>query len=201
MSGKSLICIFCFAASTLSAALFSESVEEQASPSRTMTERYRIGTVRLSRRVSVNGPRPYQRSVTPEEKRDIAYIVTTLADKSLVELKSKESTINKVGDRVDHVHPLQFLNCIFSDEELKVAMRNVYGRNWVSKKFMDGLIDSLKKENTHGNVLPHAQDFSSRLNVDPRTILPAMQKGEWDEFVAILIKTIPRSGNARRYDM
>lgn len=161
----------------------------------------RITVSQYAKKVGSGDGRNYNAPLTQSEIDDITYIVTTLANESLVKLKGKESSLKKVGDRVDHVHPFKFLYCIFSREELKVGIRNIQGRSWVGKSFMDGLTSSLKKENTAGNLMPFTQDFANTLNIDVNIILPSLQAGQYDKFVDILIKTIPRSGDSGRYDM
>lgn len=160
-----------------------------------------VSASKICKKLAGDQSRIYALLPTPAEVADITYLLRTLANESLVKLKGKESTLKKVGDRVDHVHPFNFLYCVFSNEELKVCIRNIQGRSWVGKSFIDGLTSSLAKENSTGNLLPFAQDFANRLNIDVNIILPTLQAGQWDKFVDVLIKTIPRSGNTSRYDL
>jgi len=150
---------------------------------------------------SVSNLRSYSAPVTQNDKNDIAYIVKTLANNSLIKIKGAESSLKKAGDRVDRVHPLNFLSTVFTSEELKACMQNLYGRNWVWGRFLDGLTGSLVEENASGNILPYASDFAQRVNIDVNLILPTMQKAQWEKFVEVLIKNVPRSGNNSRYDM
>lgn len=145
--------------------------------------------------------RNYNASLDSSKRDDIAYIVKTLANSSLVKIKKSESSLKKAGDRVDGVHPLQFLACIFGDEELKVSMRNLHGRSWVWKRFLNGLTGSLGEENALGNLLPFASDFAGKVSIDVQRILPSLQSGQWESFINILIKEIPRKGDSGRYNM
>lgn len=150
--------------------------------------------------VSLN-TRDYYAPLTQDEKSDIGYIVKTLANESLIKIKNKESTIKKVGERVEHLHPFQFLYCIFSDEEMKVGIRNIQGRSWVGRGFIEGITSSLKKEHAVGNVLMYAEEFAQSLNVDVNIIKPYLEAAKWDKFVDALIKNVPRYGDTGRYDM
>ena len=145
-------------------------------------------------------PRNYLSGITSAECGDIALIIKTLANNSLTKIKSAESSLKKAGDRIDHVHPLQFLACIFTNEELKVCMRNLQGRSWVWKDFLKGVVETLSAENSRENVLPFLADFASRVKVDVNALIPIAQAGRWERFVNMLIDTVPREGGGDRYN-
>ncbi len=146
-------------------------------------------------------PRDYPGGVTAEEFKDIHFIVRTLADKSLITIAKERYSLEAAGDRIDHVHPLNFLLTIFSNEELKVAIRNIRGKGWVWSNFLSGLKQTLSTEFEINNVMPHMQDFSSRLEVGIHLLLPAVRSRNWDLLVDQLIKNVPRKGDGNRYDM
>lgn len=145
--------------------------------------------------------RSYEEGIKPAECADINYIVKTMANSSLPKIKSAESSLKKAGDRIDHVHPFYFLSCIFTNEELKVCMRNLQGRAWVWKEFLKGIVDSLAEEDARGNVLPYLTDFSSKVKVDPDVLRPILEGARWERFVNTLIEIVPRQGGADRYNM
>lgn len=145
--------------------------------------------------------RNYSAGYTAAETADIAYIIRTLANSSLAKIKGAESSLKKAGDRIDHVHPLQFLVCVFTNEELKTCMRNLQGRSWVWKDFLKGLTESLSNENAKDNVIPFAEDFAAKVNVDLNQILPILQTGRWERFVNTLIDVIPRESGGNRYNI
>lgn len=144
--------------------------------------------------------RSYAAGVTAGEAGDITYIVKTLSNSTLPKIKSAESSLKKAGDRIDHVHPLQFLLCVFTREELKVAVRNLEGRTWVWTDFLKGLTDTLSEENGKNNIQPFLQDFSSKLNIDINILLPLQQGNRWEKFVTTLIAIVPRADGSGRYD-
>lgn len=145
-------------------------------------------------------PRSYEAGVTQNEAADIAYIVKTLSNSSLPKIKGAEPSLKKAGDRIDAVHPLQFLLTIFLDEELKVALRNLKGRTWVWSDFLTGLTDTLSEENGKNNILPYLNHFASTLNIDVNAISQFQTNGRWEKFVTTLITIVPRAGNSGRYN-
>lgn len=144
-------------------------------------------------------PRNFAAGYSQVEAEDIAYIVKTLSNSSLPKIKSSESSLKKAGDRIDHVHPLQFLFCVFNNEEVKVAARNLVGRSWVWKEFLTGLTDTLAEENEKNNIQPFLNEFASALKVDVNILLSLQKSGKWDKFVTFLINSVPRDGNTDRY--
>lgn len=146
------------------------------------------------------GARNYMAGVSPSEASDITFIVKTLANSSLPKIKTAESSLKKAGDRIDHVHPLQFLLSVFLNEELKVAVRNLQGRAWVWDDFRDGITQTLAEENSKNNILPYLQDFAFKIRVDVNILLPLQQAGRWEKFVTTLIDVVPRADGSGRHD-
>ena len=95
---------------------------------------------------SVEMIRDYSAGITEEEANEIVYIIKTMANSNLIKLKSAESSLKKAGDRIDHIHPLYFLSTIFCNEELTVCVRNIKGRLFVWKGFLNGAVNTLIEE-------------------------------------------------------
>ena len=150
---------------------------------------------------SLGYPRDYPGGVNTNEYNDIHFIVKTLADKSLVTIAKERYSLESAGDRIDHVHPLNFLLAVFTDEELKVGIRNIRGKGWVWSNFIAGIKQTLTTESQVKNIMPHLQDFASKLDIAVQLILPAARSQNWDLFVEQLIKNVPRKGDGGRYDM
>ena len=159
----------------------------------------------LMKAQSVKKPRTearnYSLPLTMQEQTDINFIVTTLGNSSLPKIKSNESSLKKAGDRIINVHPLQLLALVFTTEELKVAIRNMQGRSWVWKEFVDGITTSFDEENAVNNVTPFVSDFARRIKADVNVINSLVQGKKWKELVNVLINTVPRQGSTDRYNM
>lgn len=146
-------------------------------------------------------PRNYHAPVTAGERADIHYIVTFLADKSLMTIAKHRSELEEAGDRINHLHPLRFLMTVFTDEKLKVAIRNIRSRGWVWDSFYGGLKESLITEASLQNLKPEQlQHFARTVDVSPSVLDPAIKKDDWDLFIDLLIKHVPRKGDHGRYD-
>lgn len=146
-------------------------------------------------------PRDYSAEVTHHERADIRFIVSTLADKSLMSIAFIKGDLETAGDRIDHVHPLRFLMTIFVDEEMKVAIRNIRGRGWIWNQFLDGVKDSLATEANIGNIKDeHITHFAATLGLDPRKLYPPILAQNWEVLIDTLIREVPRVGDHDRYD-
>ena len=148
-------------------------------------------------------PRDYYNSLTKADKEDIGYIVRTLANNNLIKILGHKSALETAGDRVGHVHPLKFLETIFTDEELKVGIRNIQNKGgWVWSDFLDGISNSLTKEASVDNLQEeYIKDFVKNIKIDQKLLKTVLKKQDWKKFVDILIYNVPREGNPDRYDM
>lgn len=146
--------------------------------------------------------RDYYIPPTPSEKQDIAYIVNTMGMSSLAKIAKSKSSLKSAGNRVNHVHPLQFLLTVFLDERMKASMQALNGRSWLWDEFIDGLKKSLNEESARENMqVEFVQDFTLRLNVPFDSIYALVQQKKWDNLVKTLITLLPRNSDANRYDM
>lgn len=147
-------------------------------------------------------PRNYNAKPTSKEMEDIRYIMTTLGMGSLIKIAKESSSLKKAGKRVEHIHPLKFLQIVFSNEEYKACMHALVGRTWVWSEFWDGMRDSFETESNRDNMKPEIiYDFSSKVGINPDSITPSINKKQWNQLIDILIAKIPRNINAGRYEM
>lgn len=149
------------------------------------------------------GYRNYSNAVTSKEKKDIRFILKNMAQKSLASLLSVKSQMEDAGDRIEHLHPLRFLEAVFSDEELKAYFHQVKKRgSWLWSEFSKGLKTSMQEEFDIGNFQDaFIYDFSSNLNIDASLIQNHIHSAQWDDLIKALLQHLPRSGDFDRYDM
>lgn len=146
--------------------------------------------------------RDYMAYFSKNDKKDISFIVNTLGTCSLIKIAASQSEIKKAGDRIAPVHPLNFLLCIFTDEEMKASMVAMQDRRWVWGEFIDGLKDSSECETKRNNMRPEfIYDFAAKVGINPELIIPLIQNHQWKQLVVVLIKNIPRNTETGRYDM
>ncbi len=147
--------------------------------------------------------RHYYSYLTSEQKKDIYYLIKTLAWSSLIEIGRSTSSLKSTGKRIKPIHPLKFLAFIFNEEKLKVGMHAIRDRGGlVWRDFSTGLVDCLEEEAKRDNLKTEfVQDFAAHIQIDLSLILPLIQKSEWKKFINLLIDKIPRANDPNRYNM
>lgn len=157
---------------------------------------------KASHKANNNIVRVYEQQLTEQNREDISYIVTTLGNGSLTSIATSKSSLKRAGERVEKVHPLQFLQYVFTDEKLKAAMHNLKGRTlWIWSEFFNGLKGSLEEETRKQNLNQYVDEFSTTIGLKISVIQPSFDKKDWKELMDILLTNIPRSGNPGRYNM
>lgn len=157
-----------------------------------------------------SSPRDYNYPATPLEAADIKYVVTTMGNANnpltYVALLGKRGELTRRGENIDQVHPLRFLSCIFSDEQMKASMRNIH-KNMTWRNFLygesgnGGLCNSLNEEASRNNLLDEQiYHFSTELGINFDKYHNLIQNRQWEPLVVALIEDIPRKGNYRQYD-
>lgn len=156
----------------------------------------------LAMATSANTSRDYWRQCTPKEKAGITKLTTSMAKYSWPELLTHRSSLKKIGDEINDVHPLRLLEEIFKNKNLTGAFHTVRSRSLVWSEYSSGLYESLETETKKSNLkMAHIEDFAKSLKIDPALIAPSIQKKRWSDFLDILFKQFPRQGNTDRYDI
>lgn len=146
--------------------------------------------------------RDYWAPLSHHEQETIHYVLTTLANKPLLSLPSHRSSLEEAGKRIEHIHPLKFLQHAYSDEELKVCMGVIQGRCLVWKEFITNFSASFQSEVKKGNLTSdHLHHFADTVAIKIDLIMPHAEKSDWVKFVKVLNTHVPRSGNQKRYNI
>ncbi len=148
------------------------------------------------------GGRNYYATLTPGETGDLRYVISTLADRSIVGIAMARGDLQAAGDRLAHVHPLRFLLVIFLDEQMKVSVRNIRDKIWIWQQLVASVKTNFEKELSVHNILPaHIDDFCNILGVHKTQLEMIISQRHWEGLLELLIKQVPRTGDYDRYDM
>ena len=180
-------------------------LKDDASGSGTFTMEVQVfpeGWLAKSTSESQHLPRDYYTAIDAEDQENIAYLLNALAFHSLIKLYRTKSALNDIGKQIEHLHPLRFLHHVFTHDELIVCMRNLKGRSWVWKEFLDGVVDSFRKESGVNNItFAQIYDLAASLKMDPKLIEPYTVAEDWEGLIYFLIQVVPRNQDSKRYDM
>jgi hypothetical protein len=152
--------------------------------------------------------RDYNRKLTPNERQKIVYIVTTVSDTPDYKLMFKAGSLTEAGNEVKPVHPLRFLEAIFTNPGAHAAIINLWQQNnrqngsYARDRVFGGIIGSLKEEMARGNLTDaDIKDFARTVHVNPTPLITAAHAGQWEQFINYLVENVPRKGDHNVYDM
>lgn len=138
----------------------------------------------------------YQHLPCIEHHKDvIGYIITSMGTQSYFWLFRHSNELKAKGKEINDVHPLKFLETVFSPEGrskgLRQHMEAVMDSRFTRSNFIDGLGSSLTKKSMDGHLHVYLQDFASALQVAPHEIHGYFQNHDWEGMVRHLMKIIP----------
>lgn len=126
----------------------------------------------------------YQELVCTQEDQALIYeVISTIAEHGKVGILFRISHLKEIEAKIDHVHPLKFLETIFSNPYLKECMWDIFDDYFKRSGFMDGLNPSLSREAELGRLFIYLQEFADRVNVPLAHIEPLFQSRSWEELV------------------
>ncbi len=75
---------------------------------------------------SQNKGRDYYAPLTSKEKKDLDFIIKTIAwEKNLIKLWDLENDLEKAKERIFHLHPFKFLEAICTDQKLCAGLKAI----------------------------------------------------------------------------
>ncbi len=122
-----------------------------------------------------------------EDAMTIHHIIRTISEKGKWWLMKHRSEMNALGDSINHVHPLKFLETIFSDELLKERMKDVFDDYFKKNGFMEGVNRGLTARSNVGELDAYIQDFANSVNAKKEDIQPYFDSQDWEGLVRHLI--------------
>ena len=124
---------------------------------------------------------------TEQDQSHISEIIKTMAEYGKLSLLFKQNHLKQLGAQINHVHPLKFLEVVFSDVELKHCMGEIFEDYFKKTGLLDGLGPSLSREMEKGKLNQHIEAFSKAISVSAEGIRPYFQTADWEALVRHLI--------------
>lgn len=139
---------------------------------------------------------PYAKLAIKDSEAQMIYqIIHIVASNTIGSLLFKQGELEDLGIKVQHVHPLKFLEVVFTNPQLKEDMKNV--EEWRLTKlqgFMQGsggtpgFSQKCEKESARNNLLPHVLGFCQAVKAHPDQVRDLIEKKQWEKLVRYLIK-------------
>jgi hypothetical protein len=125
--------------------------------------------------------------LSEKEKRFIKSIISTMADKNLIQLVFEKNVLEKKGKKIHHVHPLRFMGYILSSPELKSDVRTIKKSSFKWDAFIDGFAKRMKEELANGNVYQHIPGFAMEIGTTAKHVEEYVHKKDFEGLVRSLL--------------
>lgn len=131
---------------------------------------------------------PYTKlECTEHHKTVIKTIISLMGENGKLWLLANKGKMNQLGEEIRTVHPLKFLETIFSNGYLVKCMAIIFDDYFKKKGFMDGLGSSLDAKFQTGELKRYMADFAESLGISKKLIEPYFKNADWDNLVYFLI--------------
>lgn len=128
-------------------------------------------------------------TVTQQERDKIFTLIHNMGTLGWTKLLFKKSAMEKIGDEIDHVHPMRFLAVIFANPHLKYCMGEVEKSSLKWGRFIKGCSKKMKKNHKDGNLIPHITGFAEEVGVNPDDCYQYLIREDYEGFVKFLIRS------------
>lgn len=134
-----------------------------------------------------------QLSLTEPEKERLYELIDTLGKTHWSALAFKAGRLEDLGRSIRHIHPLKFLEIVFSNSRLKKAMGEIFSSDLKRNGFLKGSSeqpgfgDKMGNEFNHKNLFPYLLGFSQAVNASPDQIRGFFERNDWRGLVEFLI--------------
>lgn len=121
------------------------------------------------------------------DQNNITKLITRLGNWGVGRLLWHVKEMNRLGDRIRHIHPLSFLGYIYSQPELIKCMKLINRSYFKRKEFITGLSEKMEMEAKRDNLLPYVRDFSERIGCQRwEDIFIFLDRHDWTGLLAYL---------------
>ena len=118
-------------------------------------------------------------SLTNEDKKNIRKLVSTMADKNILQLLMEKKSMEKLGDKIRPVHPLKFAAFILKDPYLKKCLRTIEKDSLKWGPFVEGYEEKMKTEAKAGRMLVYVPGFIEFLDADAKQVQKLIQNKDY----------------------
>lgn len=136
----------------------------------------------------------YSLPISQADQDNISKLIKTMGRSGPIDLLKKAKEMEKLGDKLNHVHPLRFIGYIYSHPQLKddmsKIMDNVFKRggflNGHGKK--EGFSHRMSREMHHNNLMHYLPGFTQSLGISEDEISSFFHHHDWEGLLRRLIK-------------
>lgn len=117
--------------------------------------------------------------VTEQQSKDIRELILTLANTGTMGLMFKKGQLEEIGSRINGIHPLRYLGCIYSDPQLKQCMPKILRKSMVAGRFVSELSAGLNEKMDEGQLVQYIPGFAESLHLNSQDLMPFVNSRNW----------------------
>jgi hypothetical protein len=125
----------------------------------------------------------YQLSITEKDKKIISDIITTIAEKNILQLAFIKHSVERKGKKIERVHPMRFMGYILSSSELRSCLKTIKKSSFKWDHFIAGFSRRMKEEYAHDNVYIYVPGFCQQINGDEEAVKRFIKRKDWEGIV------------------
>jgi hypothetical protein len=129
----------------------------------------------------------YQLPLDEKEQRLIHELLKNIAEKNVWALLFKKKEMEKLGKKINHVHPMRFMGYILSEPKLKKWLREIRSSSFKWDYFIGSFGNRMKEENAKNNIAPYIPGMAHLLHVDQSQILGYFHNKDYEGWVKSLL--------------
>jgi hypothetical protein len=130
---------------------------------------------------------PFRIQLNEREKSAIREIVSSMGEKNIAFLLLDSGHLTDLGNRIDHVPPLQFIGFILSEPYLRKCLHSIHGNYFKWVAFIDGFAGSMERELANQTLYPELEKFAPYIGKDYQILLRLVYTENWKGFVECLM--------------
>lgn len=129
----------------------------------------------------------YELPLSEHEKKLINELIRNMSERSIWGLLFKKREMERLGKRVNHVHPLRFISFILADPKLKHYLKDVSSSSFKWDHFIDGLSKRLKEEASRDNLTRYIPGMAHQLKFDPSRLNAFIRDKDYEGMVKAIL--------------
>ena len=134
--------------------------------------------------------------ITQMDQDNINQLITKLADYGYLRLLGKKKEMEKLGDKVYHVHPLRFIGYIYKQPNLRKKMIGIMNDPFKRRGFFngrrkrEGFSQRMTKEMKSNNLVDYLPGFVRFLGISEEEVIDFFYHHDWQGLLRYLNKAL-----------
>ena len=130
---------------------------------------------------------PYHGAIPKEEAGAVSEIIVVMSESNLLSLAGKRKYLLKVGKKIEHLHPLDFLKVVAVSKPLLDHLKNIQKSSVKWRAFVSGISKGFDEVSNKEKFGEEITVFADGLKFSKEDLLKITEKKDWDSFVKFVL--------------